>query len=87
MHQYRLGYDQLGSSSAQNNLVVKVGSKLNKSQQCALAARKANSILGCLSKNVTSRSRRVVHHLYSALARPFLECSVQNFGSPVQERY
>lgn len=86
MYQYRLRYDLLGSSSARNNLVVKVGSKLNKSQQHSPAAKQANSILGYLSKNVSSRSERAIHHRYSALVRPFLECSVQNFASSVQER-
>lgn len=70
-----------------NNLEIKLGSKVNKPQQCALAAKKGNTILGCLGKNATSRSRRVIHHFYSGFVRQFLECSVQNFGSPVQERY
>ncbi|KAK4830407.1 hypothetical protein QYF61_010938, partial [Mycteria americana] len=81
MHQCRLGGGQLGSSSARKDLVVKAGSKLPKSQQCTLAAKAANSILGCLSKNVASRSQRVILHLCSALSRPFLACCVQNFGS------
>lgn len=50
-----------------------MGSKPDKSQEYALAAKKAHSILGCLSKNVTSKSRGVIHNLSSALARPFLE--------------
>jgi len=59
MHQYRLGVDQLESSSVERDLGVLVD-KLTTGQQCARVAKKANGILGCMKKNVASRSREVL---------------------------
>ncbi|GAB0197214.1 hypothetical protein GRJ2_002186700 [Grus japonensis] len=76
-HQYRLGVDLLGGSTAEKDLGVLVNKKLFMSQQCALMAKKANGVLRCIKKSVASRLTEVLLHLCSALVRPHLEFCVQ----------
>jgi len=81
MHQYRFGTDLQEGSSMERDMGVLMNDKLTMSQQCALAAKKANGILGCIKKSLASRSREIILSPYSALVRPHLKYCVQ-FWAP-----
>jgi len=76
-YQCRLGEQGLESSPGEKVLGVLVEEKLGMSHQCALAAQKANLILGCIKSGMGSREREVILPLCSALVRPHRESCIQ----------
>jgi len=56
-YQYRLGKKQIESSPTEKDLDILVDEKYGMNPQCALAAQKANCILGCIKISMASRAR------------------------------
>jgi len=54
-YMYRLGDERLDNSLLERHLGVCVDGKLNMSQQCALAPRRASCILGCIKHSIASQ--------------------------------
>lgn len=69
----KLGAELWGSSLAEKDQGILVKNKLNVSQQCALLAKRANGVLGCLRKSTAIRQREMILPLWSALVRHHLE--------------
>ncbi|GAB0193695.1 hypothetical protein GRJ2_001834800 [Grus japonensis] len=84
-HNYRLGREWIENSLEEKELGVLDDEKLDMTQQCTLAAQKANCILGCIKRSVTSRLRKVILPLCSALVRPHLEYCIQLWGPQYKE--
>ena len=47
------------------------------SEQCGIAARKGNQLLGMIKRNITYRETNLIIPLYKSIARPHLEYCIQ----------
>ena len=47
------------------------------SEQCGIAARKGNQLLGMIKRNITYREKNLIIPLYKSIVRPHLEYCIQ----------
>jgi len=75
----------LESSKEEKDIVVIISDSLKPSSQCAVAARKANQVLGQMSRSFHYRDRFTWIKLYKVYVRPHLEYAVQAWSPWTQE--
>lgn len=75
--QYRLETDLLEGGIEEGDLGVLVDSRMTMNQHCALVAKNASGILGCIRRCVVSWLRKDLLPIYSALVRQHLGYCVQ----------
>uniref|UniRef100_A0A674I2H4 DDE-1 domain-containing protein n=1 Tax=Terrapene triunguis TaxID=2587831 RepID=A0A674I2H4_9SAUR len=79
---YKLGTHRLEVTEEEKDLGVLVDRRMTMSRQCDVAVKKANAVLGCIRRSISSRDKEVLVPLYKALVSPHLEYCVQ-FWSPM----
>ena len=65
------------STERETDVGVIVSSDMKVSEQCGIAARKGNQILGLIRRNIAYRDKRLIIPLYLSLVRPHLEYCIQ----------
>ena len=65
------------STEREKDVGVVVSSDMKVSEQCGIAARKGNQILGLIRRNIAYRDNRLIIPLYISLVRPHLEYCIQ----------
>ena len=76
-HQYKMDGIDLASVTSERDIGVIIESNMKPSLQCANAARKANALLGMLTRGLSYRTKSTFLKLYVLYIRPHLEnCQV-----------
>ncbi|CAM4697246.1 unnamed protein product [Lepidochelys kempii] len=78
----KLGTHHFEVTEEEKDLGVLVDHRMTMSRQCDMAVKKANAVLRCIRRGISSRAKEVLVPLYKALVRPHLEYCVQ-FWSPM----
>ena len=76
-YQYKLEDEKIEHRPVEKGMGILVDGKMDMSQHCALAAQKADYILGCIKRSMASRVKEVMLPLCSVLMKPHLENYVQ----------
>ena len=74
---YLMNNTVLFSTEREKDVGVIESSDMKVSEQCGIAVRKGNQILGLIRRNIAYRDKRLIIPLYIPLVRPHLEYCIQ----------
>ena len=83
--QYKMSGQILESHTSQRDLGVMISNDCLPGAQCALAAKKANQVLGQVSRSFSCKNKDVMLQIYKVFIRPHLEYAVTSW-SPWQRK-
>ena len=72
-----MGTNKIAVSKQEKDLGVIVDKSGKSSEQCIVAVKKANGMLGMIKRNIKFKSKSVIVKLYKSLVRPRLEYCIQ----------
>ena len=74
---YEMHNTVLLKTSKEKDLGVTISADWKVSEQCGIAARKGNQLLGMIKRNITYREKNSIIPLYKSIVRPHLEYCIQ----------
>ena len=74
---YEMGGTILSTTVKEKDLGVTMDANMKVSEQCRIAASKANQVLGMIRRNITYKDKSLIVPLYKAIVRPHLEYCIQ----------
>lgn len=74
---YKIGDQSIRKSKTERDLGVIMDCSGKSTEQCIMAVKKANVVLGMIKRNIHFKSKEVIVRLYKALVRPRLEYCIQ----------
>ena len=75
-HQYKMNGETLASHSDQRDLGIQVSDTCLPASQCAMAAKKANQVLGQINRSFSCKTKDIMLQIYKVFVRPHLEYAV-----------
>ena len=74
---YEMGGTILSTTVKEKDLGVTMDANMKVSEQCRIAASKANQVPGMIRRNITYKDKSLIVPLYKAIVRPHLEYCIQ----------
>ena len=75
--QYTMGGTVLNTTVKEKDLGLTISADMKVSEQCGIAAAKANQILGLIRRNIVYKEKELIIPLYKTIVRPHLEYCIQ----------